>query len=487
MDLGRRHLRPALSVLGLLALIGCPREPDPPSYDLEALRDPAACAECHPVHYREWLGSMHAYAAEDPVFRAMNAKAQRDTDGAIGDFCVRCHAPVAVELGLTQDGLDLAELPREVQGVTCWFCHQVESIEGTHNNPLLLAMDGVMRGSVIDPLAPDAHGVDYGEAFDRNRMASSAMCGSCHDIVTPAGAHIERTYAEWQATFYADADPDDPGKPAAYALTCNDCHMDKTVGAIADYPGVRGDRARHSHMFVGVDVAVSDFPDAELGPVLREEQLAAITEQRKTALCASLCVREEGAGAEVRVWLHDEGAGHSWPSGAGQDRRAWVELIARDAAEAIVYSSGVVGDDQPITALDDPDLWLLRDRVFDEQGNETHDFWNAASVESNLLPAPGEFGSAGDAATWQGRSYMIDSLPTRVNMRVRLRAIGREVLDELVASGDLDPAVLERFTTFDVAPTLLEWTAETATPSTGEVDYGSCVSSSPGCGAPELK
>jgi hypothetical protein len=48
-------------------------------------------------------------------------------------------------------------------------------------------------------------------------------------------------------------------------------------------PGVRGDRQRHSHMFVGVDVAVTDFPDSELGPILREEQLAAIAEVRKTS------------------------------------------------------------------------------------------------------------------------------------------------------------------------------------------------------------
>jgi hypothetical protein len=487
MDLRRRRVRAALSALGVVTLLGCPRDPDPPSYDLEALRDPEACAECHPVHYREWLGSMHAYAAEDPVFRAMNAKAQRESDGAIGDFCVSCHAPVAVALGLTQDGLNLDELPREVQGVTCWFCHQVESVAGTHNNPLELAMDAVMRGDVADPLAPDFHAVGSGTHFDRNRMDSSAMCGSCHDIVSPAGAHIERTYAEWLATFYGDPDPDEPEEPAAYALTCNDCHMNKTTGAIADYPGVRGDRARHSHMFVGVDVAVSDFPDAELGPVLREEQLEAIAEQRSTSLCASLCVREEGTGAAVTVWLHNEAAGHSWPSGAGQDRRAWVELVARDAADAIVYSSGVITDEQPIAELDDPDLWLLRDRVFDAQGNEIHDFWNAASVESNLLPAPDQFGIVGDAATWMSHGYSVDSLPTRVNMRVRLQAIGREILDELVESGDLDPAVLDRFTTFDVAPTLLEWTAETATPSAGEVDYGSCVSSSPGCSAPDIQ
>src|SRR5690606_31553206 len=152
----RQRSTAKLSALALVGTRACGEAPPPPR-DLEALQDPETCAECHPDHYREWLGSMHAYAAEDPVFRAMNAKAQRETNGEIGDFCVRCHAPVAVELGLTQDGLNLDELPREVQGVTCWYCHQVEAIEGTHNNPLRIAMDAVMRGDVREALEPDVH------------------------------------------------------------------------------------------------------------------------------------------------------------------------------------------------------------------------------------------------------------------------------------------------------------------------------------------
>lgn len=472
----------------LLLASACKADPAPQDYDLEALRDPETCEECHPIHHREWLGSMHAYAAEDPVFRAMNAKAQRETDGEIGDFCVSCHAPVAVELGLTQDGLNLDELPREVQGVTCWYCHQVEAIEGTHNNPLRIAMDAVMRGDVREALEPDVHAAERSPLFDPDRMEASALCGSCHDIVTPDGAHIERTYAEWLDSFYADPDPDDPDELIAYGLSCSECHMNRTVGPIAEYPGVRGDRDRHSHMFVGVDVAVTEFPDAELGPQLRAEQLAAITEQRATSLCASLCVRDDGSGAaEINVWLHNEGAGHSWPSGATPDRRAWLELIARDGADAVVYSSGVVADDQPIAELDDPDLWLLRDRVFDSAGNETHDFWLAASVESELLPAPETFSAAGDAQTWRSRTYISEQLPARVDMRVRLRPIGLEILHELVASGDLDAGVLEQLQTFDVAPSMLTWTPETATPSAGMVDFGTCVSSSPGCIAPDLR
>ena len=55
----------------------------------EELMDPEACKTCHPIAYQEWSGSMHAYAADDPVFLAMNQRAQRETSGALGDFCVQ--------------------------------------------------------------------------------------------------------------------------------------------------------------------------------------------------------------------------------------------------------------------------------------------------------------------------------------------------------------------------------------------------------------
>lgn len=475
----------ALACLLSVSTLACREDPQPPR-DLEALQDPETCAECHPDHYREWLGSMHAYAAEDPVFRAMNARGQRETNGELGDFCVRCHAPAAVALGLTEDGLNLDELPQKHRGVTCWFCHQVEAVEGTHNNPLQLAFDELLRADVPNPLEPPTHGVARSDYFDRNALASAQLCGSCHDIVTPGGAHIERTYAEWLDSFYSDASPDDPGEAQLYAQTCNDCHMRRSTGPIADYPGVRGDRDRHSHMFVGVDVALTDFPDAELGPQLRAEQRAAIDDVRESSLCASLCVREdlEDGGAEVTVWLHNEAAGHSWPSGSTPDRRAWVELIASDDGEQVLFESGVVAGDQAIAELDDPNLWLLRDRIFDADGNETHMFWEAMSVESELLAVPDTFGAGAHELTWAHRNYSLSTMPERVQMRVLLRAIGREVLQDLVDSGDLDPALLEQFETFEVPPASLEWTVADAEPSMGEVDYGSCVSSSPGCKSP---
>jgi hypothetical protein len=426
---------------------------------------------------------MHAYAADDPVFLAMNARGQRETDGELGDFCVDCHAPMAVRLGLTTDGLNLHEVPAAYKGVTCYFCHNVESVEGTHNNPLELSMDGTMRAGLKDPVANDSHASEFSTSHDRGHFDSSRMCGSCHDIITPAGVHIERTYDEWLATFYADSSEEDAELPAPFALTCNGCHMPGVTGAIASVDGAPVDRRRHEHHFVGVDVALTEFPDASSAGELKATQLAEIAEVRRSSLCSSLCVDPGDAQdtTVVTLWLHNESAGHAWPSGAAQDRRAWVELVGFIGTDAF-YESGVVASDVAIADLDDPDLWLFRDFIFDGDGNEVHMFWDARDYTSSALEAAADISE--DATTWVSRSYEIPSADVeRVTSRVRIRPMGFDVLDDLIATGDLDPAIREQMLTFNVEPTQLEWTEATASPS---AEYGSCVHTSSSCRAPGI-
>lgn len=142
------------------------------------LRDPQVCAECHPDHVQQWSGSMHAYAAEDPVFRALNALGQEETGGELGDFCVQCHAPVAVELGLTADGTNLDEVAPHLRGITCVACHQVEAVQGDHNNPLLLALDRTLRGGIRNPVRTPAHASLHSPLHDREEAESSDLCST---------------------------------------------------------------------------------------------------------------------------------------------------------------------------------------------------------------------------------------------------------------------------------------------------------------------
>lgn len=418
----------------------------------EALMDAQTCAGCHPDQFNEWAGSMHAYSSTDPIFLAMNRRGQRETNGTLGNFCVNCHAPVAVHEGATTDGLNLDQVPQRLKGVTCFFCHSVQSVDGAHNNPLQLGSDRLMRASIADPFTRNRlHGAAYSALLDRERAESARMCGACHDIVSPHGAAIERTFAEWQQSAFSQ-----PGGSA-----CGQCHMQQSTvdKPAAEVPGAPL-RRPHSHTFPAVDTALTPFPDMQR----QRDQVQAFLD---TSLQTALCVEPVGDSRLINVILDNVAAGHSFPSGSSQDRRAWVELVAHAGAN-VIYSSGVVADGTPVTRVPDPDLWLLRDCMFDEAGAEVAMFWQAVSYEGNELPAHVTFDPA-DPRFYQ--THKIKSFPSsgglatapdRITLRVRIQPVGLEVLDDLIASGDLDPSVRAAMPTFTIGRTL-EWTPAAAT------------------------
>jgi hypothetical protein len=425
------------------AAAACEDDPAEPKATLtrEALRDPNSCVPCHEDQFREWSSSMHAYASEDPVFLAMNRRMLRETNGASADFCVGCHAPLAVRLGLTKDGANLAELSPSVRGVTCYYCHAAESVEGTHNNPLTLATDGVMRGAIHDPVAAMPHLGAYSPLHDRGDPASATLCGACHDVVTPHGARVERTFDEWKSSLYAK-----PGQ-----LACGKCHMEGRDGQAAKVAGAPTRRV-HDHSMPAVDVALTPFFGADA-------QRAAVQRLLDTALITKLCVKQTPLGPKADVTLDNAFAGHGFPSGAAQDRRVWVELTAYKDGQAI-FSSGAIQDKEAASAFEDPNLWLLRDEIFTTDGRETHMFWEAARVESEQLP-PAVTNDPLDPRFVHSvtRSYALPAAPDRVTMRVRMRPLDFDLLDDLVASGDLDPAVRDRSPTYDLASGAKEWTS----------------------------
>jgi hypothetical protein len=447
----------ALLSLSLIAVALGACGGDPDYLPVEELMKPEACMECHPKHYQEWSGSMHAYASEDPVFLAMNQRGQEETNGALGDFCVKCHAPMALRLGLTTDGHELPQVPSWAKGVTCYFCHTVEDVTNTHNNPLVLAEDLTMRGGLRDPAGNGAHRATYSELHDGDSQQSSAMCGSCHDITTPAGVHLERTFQEWKDSLFGSTDP-------VQHLSCASCHMVGNTDVVADDPDANvplRPSGRHEHTFAGIDVALTDWPE-------QEAQRAAIDRDLKNAISPRLCVVPLDGG-RIDYRLDNIFVGHMWPSGAAQDRRAWAEVVAYDADGAVLFSSGVVPDGTDPEEIGDPNLWELRDFATKADGSSAHMFWDVAEVESSLLK-PAVTRDPNDPLFDHSttRQYLVLGLTpqiARVTAKVHIRPIGFDVLDDLVASGHLDSSVAAGVPTFTLSGTEMEWTPETADPA----------------------
>ncbi|HXX67950.1 MAG TPA: multiheme c-type cytochrome [Polyangiaceae bacterium] len=431
----------------------------------ETLMDPATCGGCHPAQYQAWQQSMHALASDDPVFVAMNARGQRDTGGRLGTFCATCHAPMAVGDSVTTDGLNLSTLVAGYRGVTCFFCHTVNQVTGTHDGAVALADDLVMRGEYDNPIPSAAHGAEYSVLHDGEQSASAGFCGACHDVVVPqTDAAVERTFTEWSHSAFAGSG----------GATCIECHMTASpqAGPIADVGGVP-DRTLHDHRLAAVDVPFAgSFVDAGTD---------AVVDELSGALQGALCVT--GAGG-IRVVLDPVGIGHGWPSGATQDRRAWTEVVASTGG-TVFYQSGVVPPDVAVGEENgDPDLWLLRDCMVDANGDPVDMLWQAAASAGNELPALATFDML-DPAFYMSHVFQrfpndgspLSQYPDEVTLRVRLQPIGLDVLADLEGSGDLDAAAVASMPTFDVSLTGpggadLTWTPQAAASLTYLSDDG---------------
>ncbi len=466
---GRRRrlvaaLVPAVVVASAVLPLACSssKSSAPTYFARETLLDPTTCKQCHADHFADWSSSLHAYASDDPVFRAMNQRGQRETNGQLGTFCVKCHAPMAVNEGATTDGLNLDAVPQKLHGVTCFFCHTVSAVEGAHDNPLVLANDITMRGEYSDPVANAAHPATYSVLHDREQLGSAPLCGACHDIVTQPGAAIERTYADWQASLFSHAQGGD---------TCGQCHMQELPAGgglepIAQAPGVFA-RKYHVHSFPAVDQATTP----SLPPQPDDAGQITLPQFLDTTVQTALCVVQDGSGA-IRVIVDNVAAGHSVPSGSAQDRRMWAEVIAYNQGN-VVYQSGVVPAGSPVTSLTaaaDPDLWLIRDCMFGEDGGPVDMFWQAASVESNLLPFP-VTADPSDPAYYQTHivqyyprnpTATLATVPDKVTLRLLLQPIGLDVLQSLEATGDLDASIAAQIPTLVLPEPILTWTAATA-------------------------
>jgi hypothetical protein len=453
----------AVSIFACLGF-GCGSD-DPPATPVRLSRaellKPESCKECHETHYTEWAGSMHAYAADDPVFIAMNERGQRETGGQLGNFCVTCHAPMAVREGRTTDGLNLAELPRELKGVTCYFCHNVESVEGDHNNLVTLANDRTMRGAIRDPIESGAHDSAYSEFTDREALKSSDACGACHDLRLTGpqfsqDVHLERTFEEWRATVF--------NQPGPSGQRCGNCHMPTDPhfrGPIADVPGLKlQNRPRHLHTFPGVDLALTPFPeDAPQNDAQRNEVQSFLDASLVTEICVPRAM------PMIRVVIDNATAGHHFPSGASQDRRVWVELKAF-AGGVEIFSTVTVPEGQSVVeaakAQPERSLWLMRDEVVKSNGEEAHMFWDVArvvprsesrspTISGTLVDNP--FNSAHLIRTFpEAGKRAPTQLPDRVTLDIYIRPMDFDVIDDLIASGDLAPQFRQTIPTLALLP-----------------------------------
>jgi len=356
---------------------------DPGSYLGESY-----CQGCHGYYSEEhsphatWKGSLMAVAALDPLFHAQLAVANQDAPG-VGAYCVRCHAPTSVISGRVSAGTSEALEDADFEGVSCLLCHSMvdprydaeasppEDAETLgalatvpeHYGNAMFVLDRNLsrRGPRADHLAPH-------EMITSGFFRSGNLCGTCHDVgnvavsLQPDGSYfynavgepapdddpraqfpLERTYTEWALSDFARLGVDMEGlfggEGGGVVSTCQDCHMPRTTGSACSWGDQRSDLALHT--FAGASAWVLEITalryagDARIdAEALERGRLAAIAMVERAA---TLEARQEGDAVRIRVTNQ---AGHKFPTGHIEGRRAWLSVRFLDAGGETVQEIG---------------------------------------------------------------------------------------------------------------------------------------------------
>ena len=338
--LGMLALVVVLFVVGVAAASAEPLPIEPGNAKAEQFEPASACG-CHATLVEQWQRSLHAQALSDPIYLAKLDEANKATDGAIGDFCNKCHGPAAMMSG--QFGA--AQMtPGVSEGISCSFCHQVTGIlpGDPANTSHLVEANGVRRAQLKDPQAP--HAAEY-SAFHE----TSEFCGGCHNVNHPVnGLELEATYTEWAQSPWADE-----------GVTCQDCHMSREPGVIGPYAGTAAPGAPerpniYSMTFTGAQVELGDK--------------TASTALLRSAAEVSLEVPEiVGEGVEAVVTVTNKGAGHDLPTGLTEIREMWLEVYLEEQDGARTE----LGRRMFNTVLEDKD------------GNAPAQLWDAVKIRSD--------------------------------------------------------------------------------------------------------
>ncbi|MEO5626360.1 MAG: hypothetical protein ABIQ70_10175 [Dokdonella sp.] len=395
-----------------------------------AISSADVCIDCHrsldPANagfmpHSTWGGSMMANALRDPLFWAALDVANNDAAEAgqpgIGDFCLRCHTPrgwlgghvvkdgsggspgPAGESGCQLKGTYAAKdrSTNDYAGVDCHFCHRLmhDGPQGQSNiigNANAWVDDSLSCASTPGFFGPCRRGpyqypvgsaleAPHGWAYSSHH-ASSALCGSCHDVSTPDTDQgpfktlvladgtattrpfpIERTYTEWNRSLFADAIFRDgfgdlpSGNPAvAKAQQCQDCHMRASQDPLAKACEMNPAGSRSGnlpvHEFVGANAWIPGIIKNEYGSDLLQQpedydrtmasarQMLASSAAIATTITAYTPATSLTAGSiSIEVSVTNL-SGHKLPTGYSEGRRMWLNVQVHTAANVLVAESG---------------------------------------------------------------------------------------------------------------------------------------------------
>jgi hypothetical protein len=341
-----------------------------------AYATPEACGSCHLSIHQNWQQSIHASSATDRLYLKVKDLFVFERGEPAVRLCAGCHAPVALMTG--EVGLYNKESASSKAGVSCGFCHSVETVHG--GNGAYVSQPARVRSYWGgDYLKDPSQSLTFGDSVSKflvntkpqahaedmrpSALLSGEVCQSCHEFKIN-GVNVQSTWSEWQASSFAKQ-----------GQTCTSCHFRSGSDYTALEPAeiVPGRLREHllGHFLPG-------------GSTITASRAKANMDYLRDALGLQVQLKSN----QVLVKVSNLKGGHSIPTGVSDLRQLWLEVKAFSSAGQVLFSSGT----RDLAGEIEKGSVIFHQVLADERGFELkrHDIWSAAKIlEDTRIPANG--------------------------------------------------------------------------------------------------
>jgi len=379
------------------------------------------CGACHKQIFDEWSSSIHSQAASDKSY-VTNISLLADKKGlASTRYCEGCHSPVALMSGQLTKGGTHGGTENTLafhEGVGCMSCHGIDNIshlKGVASYIFKPQKDYLFASSThilstkltnfLIRIHPDEHRLDMA----RPVIKTTQVCATCHvqfmdkDMNDWGWVKMQDEYTAWLNSQYSGQKGDNFNNQTIQR--CQDCHFPLVSGVD---PSADNNQMIVSHRSLGSNTAIPwlNRDQQQLKATTRFLQADKIRVDidlpwRKDATQSEKYINSKngissqtpyylylGEQADINVTVSNLSVGHNFPGGTTDINEVWIEIIARDAENNVIYSSGNLDADNNV----EEQAYFYRTIAVDRFGKHVwkHDLFNMVGDSyKNVIP-PGK-------------------------------------------------------------------------------------------------